>query len=527
MVSEDAAEQPGRLVQPSLECYGTLAEPESAVVPADACLNGEQAGAIPATTASVFARSLPETSRPRLFVDWGESPRVGHQCRPEFVLWCPQDQGRPDVAVTIDRELDSQLQEPRVRLKTDGSGLWNFTLPFRMTTQGLDCRPGQYLLELTVTLSNARDRAPQFFRAQIRLKVATNWDGVGGVLEIDGDGQSVVNLQGYDLRQFSKVVLKGGQDGLINLANTTFSSSVAPAPTVEQPPTSFEYELKTDQPRQTRFPVLLKTSQSRSYSDAACFFVGEHRRVFVVAKSRLTFGRSRDNDIVLRFLPRSQDHDRHSANLSRTHFVTELTAEGLEIHDKSKCGVEVNSQIVQDRAVVPAAYVGESVPIELGVTATVAKQLELEMFLLGPARRENDGDLEYLDELVYDLAGGRPSRTTRLALELGIDAIRFERRNNLAEQEAYIQLCREFLIGGSAARCGIVLQQCGSLPQARVRHMDRSFWLETLPLADPISIDGQRLTRPTLVPLSPGQQIVIGSEVIRFDHASQLYLDPE
>jgi len=527
MGSEEAAKQPSGLVQVSWGRVAAQSTADTVVAEAKIALNEKHTVTTPAVAGHASTPLQPTALRPRLFVDWGEPPRVGHQCRPDFVLWCPTDLGFPDVEVTLDKELDSQMETPRARLQSDGSGLWNFNLPFQLTTQGVDCRPGQYLLELSVTLNQVGDPVPRFFRAQIRLNVGTNRDGQGGILEIDGDGQSLVNLQGYDLRQFSKIVLKGGQDGVINLANTTCGPPAAVAPIVDDPPTSFEYELKLDQTRQTRLPVLRQPSRPRSYMDAACFTLGDDQQVLVVAKARLTLGRSRDNDVVLRFLPQSADHDRYSASLSRTHVVMELTADGLQIEDKSKCGTEINSQMVAGRHMVSAGYVGESLHMELGVTAPVSRPLELELFLLGPSRRETDGDTARWDEFVCEIAGGKLSRSGRLAIQTGIDAIRLERRNNLAGRETYVQLYREVLIGGSSARCGIVLPACASGPQARLRHIDRGFWLETLPLSVPILVDGQLLNHPTLIPLSPGQEIVIGSEVLRFGHPSQLHLQAE
>lgn len=72
------------------------------------------------------------------------------------------------------------------------------------------------------------------------------------MLEIDGDGQSMVNLQGYNLKQFSKVILKGGADSVINLQNELGGGADATTPAPDKPVTTFEYQLKVDSEKQLR-----------------------------------------------------------------------------------------------------------------------------------------------------------------------------------------------------------------------------------------------------------------------------------
>jgi hypothetical protein len=345
-------------------------------------------------------------------------------------------------------------------------------------------------------------------------------------LEIDGDGQSIVNLQGYDLRQFSKVVLKGGQDGVINLANSSFGSPMLEQPTAEKAPTSFEYHLKVDQQKQQRLPQLYKGSRPRAMLESIGMCFEDGRRVLLSTRPRLAFGRSRDNDVVLRFFPRSSENDNHSLIISRTHFTAELTEEGVEIQDKSKSGIEVNANIVQERYMVSHGFVGDSIPLDLGVTATVPKQFNMEMTLLGPDRRKWHEDLESWDEILCEIVGGKLTRVARLALSTGVDAVRYDRCSSLAGEEAYVHLFREVLVGSSTARCGVLLQHCGPQPVARIRHIDRTFWLETLGnVYQPIAIDGVPLATNQWAALGPGMSVAFGNEVAKIDRPQQMHLD--
>lgn len=464
---------------------------------------------------------------PRLLVDWGELPRVGYQVRPEFSLLCPAYSARPDVQVKVDRDLDHDAQDPLRRLQIDDPGLWTFHVPFRMTSESMDCRPGQYLIDVEVTFREAPVDAPRFYRCRIRLNVPDLNADEGGVLEIDGDGQSMVNLQGYNLKQFSKVVLKGGEDSVINLQNAIGGDDTdEPAPVPDDKPiTTFEYQLKVNSEKQTRLPTVAVSTARRAYLDVAGLFFEDGRRTLLYSRPRITFGRSRDNDAVLRFLPRNEENDRNSRNLSRTHCVAELVPEGIEIRDESRTGIELNYSVVRDREVLTTHHTGEMTAIQLGVTGTVPTPFTLEMMTFGPDRHTEQDDLEFWHELYSELVGGRMSRLAREALSQRLDAVRFDRVENLKDEESYVLLLREALIGGSPNQAAVVLNDHHAAVQARLVHLDRTFWIEPLLASNLPSIDGNELPLRSLTPLSPGMQIQFGNETATFDRPSQLHLD--
>lgn len=466
-----------------------------------------------------------EAATPRLLVDWGDLPRVGNQARPEFSLLCPRYSSRPELRIHVDQALDHDSTDALRRPQQDEPGLWTFHVPFRMTTDGMDCLPGQYLIDVELSFHDVPPELPRFYRCRIRLKVSDSSSDQGGVLEIDGDGQSMVNLQGYNLKQFSKVILKGGQDSVINLQNALAGPAEGRAETEQKPVTTFEYQLKVNNEKQSRLPTVSATDQPRAYLDTAGFFFEDGRRTLLLARPRLTFGRGRDNDVVLRFLPPGPENDDHSRNISRTHLLIEMTPEGVELRDQSRTGIELNYSVVRDRAVVPTLHAGDVTHIDLGVTGTVPKQFPLHMLLMAPDRHELREELEYWDELYCELVGGRLSRIAREALDLRLNSLRFDRVENLAGEETYVLLLREALIGGSPTQSAIVLKHGGPSARARVLHMDRSFWLEPLPGGGEIRLDGGLLRPRSLTPLSPGMRIQFDTESVKFDRASQLCLD--
>ena len=462
---------------------------------------------------------------PRLLVDWGEKPCVGYQVRPEFNLICPAYATRPEVNVQIDRDLDHDPKDERRRLQSDETGLWSFHVPFRMTTLGMDCRPGHYLIQVNIAFRDVPPELPRFYRCNIRLNVPAITNGEGSVLEIDGDGQSVVNLQGYNLRQFSKVILKGGQDSVINLQNCIPSSESTALPVSEKTSTTFEYQFKIDQEKQARIPKVAMPKKQRAYMDMACFIFKDDRRIIVLARPSITFGRSRDNDVVLRFLPPGKENDDHSRNISRTHFISELTSEGIEIRDESKSGIEVNSTVVNRRHLIPPTGAHDVNEIRLGVTGTVSKGFEIGLVMFAPDERENQEEREHRDDLTCEVVGGRVSRLARQALATKLDAVRYDRITNLETQETYVHLLREAYIGGSPAQSCILLKECGPNLQARLLHIDRSFWLEPLPGSLPITVDGNLISPLSLITLYPGMELRFGNEIVHFSQKAQLHID--
>ena len=147
------------------------------------------------------------------------------------------------------------------------------------------------------------------------------------------------------------------------------------------------------------------------------------------------------------------------------------------------------------------------------------------MLMFAPDRHKRRDELEFWDELYCELGGGRLSRCARQALDVGIDAVRYDRTESLEGEECYVHLLREAMIGGSPAQSAIVLKESGPQAQARLLHIDRSFWLEVLPGTKLIQVDGMKISAGSLIPLVPGMLLQFGNEVLRFERPAQLYLD--
>ena len=472
---------------------------------------------------AALAQILAGRHRPRLLVDWGELPQVGRAARPLFSLIATGMTGRPTVKVDVDRSLDNDPTDPLRQVRTDESGLWSFYVPFSLTTNGLDARPGMYVIDVAVTFPHVAAGQPRFLQTRIRLNIP---DAASGQRElvIDGDGQSVVNLAGHDLRSFSRVVLKGDDKSIINLQN--FSQ---PQAAVAEKRVVFEYELKVNRDIQGRLPTLVEIAQP-SKTDAVTLVCGG-RRIHVFAKKRATFGRQRrtENDICLRFLPRSTEHDEGSRAISRTHMALDLTDDGLVLVDeKSAKGVDVDCDPVKGERLFTHldAHGGRHLDLPSPLSAALSLEMELTIFGRDPTDPDFRSDLEW-DDVCFETTGEQPSRLWQVAKGCGIETARIRRLNNLPDEE-YVFLYRHARIGRAAKDSAIVVPH---LPAAlagdlRLLYAGRMFWLHSGGRAN-IVVDGERVTGACVIPLRFGQVLEIDLVPVHVVQVAQLQLDDD
>lgn len=460
---------------------------------------------------------------PRLLVDWGVAPRVGHQLRPRCILVCPAGWDvRPCVEVAIDPLLDNHLATGPVELTADGDGLWEFHAPFSMTTRNDNCRPGQYLVQVRVAFRGLQaSRRARYFTCTIRLDVADSSQSER-TLEIDGDGQSIINLHGQDLQSFGRVVLRGGESGIVNLQGPLDSGTGA-SPEPAATSLTHEYQLSVDEARESQVIGVMRRPRPIPMDRAV--LVDQHgRQILLLPRRRVTLGRQRNSDIIIRCLPRNASHDRLSRKISRTHLVLTLEAEHLLLTDSSSRGVFLDGERLDgDRAL--DLDEGQD-PLEFrfgggGQPPAVLFGGRLQLFGNEAATGDPEGDTAR-----WEAVGEQPSRLWQLAAASRIDTARIRRVTNLAGREEYVLLFRQACIGSSADRSAITVSGTDIPPvAARVLYMGRSFWLENLAAPEVLSLDGKHLPLRQLAPLLPGSLLEIGSARLQFGHAAQLMLE--
>ena len=470
---------------------------------------------------------LTARQRPRLLVDWGELPQVGRQARPLFTLIASGVSGRPVIKVNVDRSLDNDSSDPLRQVRTEEEGLWSFYVPFSLTNKGLDARPGLYVIDLEVTFPHVAAGQPRFLQTCIRLNIPDATTGQRELV-IDGDGQSVVNLAGHDLRSFSRVVLKGDDKSIINLQNFSQAQSQDPA-AVPSKPVVFEYELKVNRDIQERLPKLVPLSQD--CKTEAITLVCGNKRIHVFAKKRATFGRQRrtENDVCLRFLPRSTEHDEASREISRTHMALAVTEKGLVLTDeKSAKGVDVDCDPVKGEHTFTHldAHSGRQIDLPSPLSSSISLGMELTIFGRDPADADFCSSLEW-DDICFEATGEQPSRLWQVARECGIEAARIQRLNNLPEEE-YVFLYRHATIGRSAKDNAVVVPHLSTSLSGDLRllYTGRIFWLHSGGRAK-ITVDGERVTGACLIPLRFGQLLEIDLVPVHVVKVAQLQIDEE
>jgi hypothetical protein len=371
------------------------------------------------------------------------------------------------------------------------------------------------VINVAVSFRSTSASPPRFYHTHIRLNIPDQTTEEERVLEIDGDGQSVVNLHGHNLASFSKVVLKGGDQGIINLQSSGLETPDSEEGATAAPNATFEYQLKVNHQLERRLPVVPPVVTRLPRNDSITLKLESGKLIHLFAKKQLTFGRSRDNDVAIRFLPRSDEHDQLSRNISRTHMVIDCANEGVLLKDQSSKGIQVNYDPIPNERLLTDRDVGFGLETELaGVLQDDGFSLEMTLF----GRRGSDdlgreGEIEW-DEICYELLDKHPGPLWQFARQNGIDAVRLRRANNAEDLEEYIALYREVQIGSSGSDDGITLCQASHGSNvARIFYAGRTFWVHTNP-GTSLQLDDDRQTQASLIPIGPGTNFSIAQEQI-------------
>ena len=487
----------------------------------------------------------PEVAMPRLIVDWGDYPRLGHRSTPHFLLLCPDayQQGRPQIHVQVDDLLDNDFPADKVRtMRSEGPGLWGFHVPFSLTTEGNHCLPGHYVINVSVKYHHrdlVNSQAPEAFHCAIRLRIQDPEMQAERTLEIDGDGKSIINLQGQDLSDYGRVIIKGGDKGIINLHNSETLTPENETDPVDTPAAvTHTFDLKPEMdfqgPRPHLSPGFAQDQPTRMAM--AMFLFEDESRILLIPKPRVTIGRNRGIPIVLRFLPRSAENDKHSLNISRDHLTLELGHAGLLVQDRGEDrhgghtgALYVADQVVQDGEdhLLGPDQVNANLSLELPYGLQYDETFEFELDIFG-----DDSDLAYdasqADEelrlLLQAVGTGRKPPLWGFVEHNGMESVRLRRRRNL-EQEQYVLLYRKGLIGNSYSRCPIYIDD-DELPAvaAQLVYLDRAFWLHNLGNEGTVTVEGQVLEAGEMVPLREGLQLQLGQTSVQFQQAQQLHL---
>ena len=335
------------------------------------------------------------------------------------------------------------------------------------------------------------------------------------------------------------MILKAGDKGIINLHNSELLQSDETNEETEEESVTHTFELKPnfqiDEPRPFIPERYKMVSPSRM--EMAMFLFTDESRIMLIPKKRVTIGRNRTAEIVLRFLPRSVEHDRLSLNISRDHMTLELNNDGLLVKDrepdrqgKQTGALNISGKVVQngEQHLLGPEQLGGYQVVELPYGLSYEQPFEFELDLFGGEDDEMGHDQarrqQKLDLLQRAVGTQRRPPLWSLAEKNGFDAVRLRRRENLVEEEYVLLYCRG-LIGNSPSSNPIHIDDQNISPEtARLVYIDRSFWLQNLGPADRVKVDGQPIGPGELIPLSPGMELLFGETAVRFERFEQMHL---
>ena len=265
------------------------------------------------TQAMTVSPDLPRSAEqtpppPKLLIDFGCDPRVGVNLQLKFFVVCPGFASKPLVTVRLDRRLDQQDWKSVPQISQEDQANWTFDEPLRTTSEGKDCRPGTYSLEVRMVFHEGAGE-PVCFRGRLGISVPDPAQPQAGpTLEIEGAEKAAVNLMGRDLSEFSKVVVKVGADGVANIQEKLYPDTGTPARSKN---CVADLQLKRDRELEPQLPRrgTLFSGRAKGRRRAAAGRRAPHP---LVARSPVLLGRERrdsqgrqTNDITLRLWSRA------------------------------------------------------------------------------------------------------------------------------------------------------------------------------------------------------------------------------
>ena len=283
-----------------------------------------------------------EPEVPRLQIDWGLEFRVGVDLTPKFHLICPGFSSQPHVVLLPDNRFDCANWTASPNPERLDESHWTFTESLRLTNEG------HYRLKLRVVF---RDRAaePFCYNAEVNIAVVEQAEPE---LHIKADDAAVIDMPGQNLRSLGRrVFLDVKGQGLVRISG--HSAGDQPPDDSQSSPLSVELPLQPDWELKQRMPRL-SSGQSRKTGDAATLVLPDGRRILLLARRRVSFGRNQEQDVVLRLEPLDDNRKKLSQHISRTHFWLESSRDGLLVDDKSAHGTFVASKhLHRDSTLIP------------------------------------------------------------------------------------------------------------------------------------------------------------------------------
>lgn len=398
-------------------------------------------------------------ANPRLSVRWSGIIVAGWQASPEVRIVCPEGfEGRPVVDVWIDSRLDQPMRGAGITPVRLDATTWSFELFASLTKDGSPCSPGTYRMRVAVRFRDAKPGQSRFFTAGIPLHVLPD--------EIEDASNS-------EVRQKTET-----------------------------------FPLIVDEERERVTPrVNVAFAEPTPLAEAALVHSG--KRILLRGETTVHLGRERTNEIITRFLPRSEENDKLTASISRKHARIDLDAEGLVVTDLgSTVGTTLGGMRVDRPLLLPAS--AQSVDLVLADHPGVKPygcRLDLIPACGTQEHRELDAEISEASRTPLPAHW----RTARAA---GIAAIRIEPPKQ-ANGETVLVAFHEASLGSSPG-CAVQVTGTGVAPlHASLFQLGGAWWL--LNLSKETRVNDTPVQVLDLVALSPGMTLRLGKADVKFE----------
>lgn len=236
--------------------------------------------------------------------------------------------------------------------------------------------------------------------------------------------------------------------------------------------------------------------------------------ILLIARSTVTLGKNRQNDIVTRICPRSPVNDNQSNQIGRNHCRLELTENGMFVKDSGS----INGTLLD----------GEAVDADGKQIKANSKGLELGGALQMSVRYV--GEKRGLDTAGYENLLDEPAGPVwDLAARVGINSMTLCRLNNLGKDDknGFESYCLVYRLAtlGSDPHCSITFADKGLEPtHAVILYLGQRFYLENVSDLTDVVINETTLSKNELIPLNFGDRIRIARLDLKFQQCFQLFL---
>lgn len=456
---------------------------------------------------------------PHLLVDWKTLPTLGAQCQPHFLLVLGDEyrHSKPKINISFKPTLDFNASDLSPDIRQTTPGQWQWFFPFAVSQDGEDCRAGDYVLSVDIIFDRTFNEMPRNLHCDIRLTIPQKHQN-NRTLEIDANGKSLINLQGMNLSQFGHIKLSGSDLAALNTVDYQSHSGDIDQNDPVTDSVVHEYCLEYDLYSYAETSKLISRSTKPAYSTNASLKIGV-KNLLIETRNEVTFGRSRNADIILRAMPRSSANDEVSRRISRIHATINLSDSRLRISSQSNKSLIVNGKTLSNDSSFEIS--ADDPKYADNITMQFGNEHVLDLVATPHFFNTNKGSIRRQFIESQGITSGYELNSKSNSDRI-LKFVHIKRRRNVVNEE-YLLLNDSIPVGSDSNQCGIVLENIPPIA-AEIFETQGTFHLCLVDAAVQIEVSGIKLENSQIIPLIHDDVIRIGEHEMLFNHFQQLFM---